>query len=294
MKQYLAHLALLAVGLIYALNYFIAKDLFAVVPPLGVVAIRSIAALVFFWLIQLLWIREKIQSRKDYLRLFICGMLGVALNQIFFFSGLDRTLAVNASVLMTTTPVFVFFVGIVMKVEQLTAKKILGLGLAGVGAVLLILGGRELTFNQDTVIGDLMVIFNALVYGLYLVLVRPLVQRYHPMTIMVWVFTFGAMLMIPLGLPSLLPLDWASLPQPAVWGIVYIVLFTTIGAYSLNAIALKKVPSSTAGIYIYLQPVLVSVLAFFLLEDGVSLEELTFIAMVLIGVYLVSYKKSPD
>lgn len=294
MKQYLAQLALLAVALIYAFNYFIAKDLFAAVPPLGVVAIRSIAGLVFFWFIQLVWIREKIQSRKDYFLLFICGMLGVALNQIFFFSGLDRTLAVNASALMTTTPVFVLFVGIIMKVEQLTAKKILGLGLAGIGAVLLILGGRELSFNQDTVIGDLMIVFNALVYGLYLVLVRPLVQRYHPMTIMVWVFTFGAMLTLPVGIPSLLPIDWAILPQPAVWGIVYIVLFTTIGAYSLNAIALQKVPSSTAGIYIYLQPVLVSVLAFFLLEDGVSLEELGFIAMVLIGVYLVSYKKSPN
>ncbi|MEL7535309.1 MAG: DMT family transporter, partial [Bacteroidota bacterium] len=173
MKQYLAHLALLGVALIYAFNYFVAKDLFAEIPPLGVVAIRSIAAIIFFWAVQILWIREKIQNTKDYLRLFGCGLLGVALNQIFFFSGLDRTLAVNASVLMTTTPVFVFFVGIFMRVERLSGLRILGLGLAGIGAVSLILGGQALSFNQETVIGDLMVVFNASVYGLYLVLVRP-------------------------------------------------------------------------------------------------------------------------
>ncbi|MEM6348797.1 MAG: DMT family transporter [Bacteroidota bacterium] len=294
MKQYIAHLALVAVALIYAFNYFIAKDLFKEISPLGVVAIRSMVAIIFFWLIQIFWIREKIQSRKDYLRFFVCGMLGIALNQIFFFSGLDRTVEVNASVLMTTTPVFVFLLGFFMRVEKLSALRILGLGLAATGAVLLIQGGESLSIKPETLVGDLMVIFNASVYGLYLVLVRPLVQRYHPMTIMVWVFSFGALLTLPVGIPSLLKVDWPNLTQPAVWAVVYVVLFTTIGAYSFNAIALKRVPSTTAGIYIYLQPVLVSVLAFFLLEEGVSLKELAFIAMVLLGVYLVSYKKSPN
>lgn len=294
MKQYLAHAALFAVSMIYAFNYFIAKDLFSEIGPLGVVSIRAISAVVFFWIVHVLWIREKIQSRQDYLRLFFSGILGISLNQIFFFSGLARTLQVNASVLMTTTPVFVFLIGFLMRVEKINATKVFGLVLACVSAVLLILGGRELSFNQQTLTGDLMVIFNASVYGLYLIVVKPLVAKYNPMTIMVWVFTFGSLVNIPLGIPELMAVDAASLSVSALWSVAYVVFFNTICVYSFNAFALQSVPPSIASIYIYLQPVMVSVLAFFLLEEGVSVEELIYIAMVLTGVYLVSYKKRPN
>lgn len=282
------HLALFLVAFFYALNYFIAKAVFAEIPPIGVVAIRSVVAIVFFGLIQRGWVREKIRSRKDYLLLALCGLLGASLNQLFFLGGLSRTLEVNASILMTTTPLFVFLTGFVLRTERLDGRKIVGLAMAFSGAVLLTLGGRVLDFSNSTLVGDLMVAFNAAVYGIYLVIVRPLMVRYHVLTVVFWVFLFGGLLNIPLGLPDLLALSPSLLSASALWGVGYILIFATLLNYLLNAFALQKVASSSVGIYIYLQPVLVAMMAWIVHKESLGAEKLGYMWLVFLGVYLVS------
>jgi len=287
----LAHLALWGVALIYGLNYFLARQVFAEVPPMALVALRSLFGGLAFMAILRWGTRERIRSRADWGRLVLCGLFGAALNQLFFLLGLSRTVEVNASVLMTTVPLFVFLGAFVLREEVLTWRKALGLIVAGTGAVLLVLGGRRLSFGTDTLAGDLMITFNAASYGVYLVLVRPLMLRYHPFTVVAWVFTFGAILNVPLGLPSVLEVPWATLSAGAWWRVVYILLFVTVGTYGLNAWALGRVPASAVGIYVYLQPVIVTVMAFFWARDDLSSGKIFFMALVLAGVFAVTYKK---
>ncbi|MEL6631204.1 MAG: DMT family transporter [Bacteroidota bacterium] len=289
---YMAHGALLAVALIYALNYFIAKFVMdGFIGPFGMVAIRSIFATSFFILVSKLWIKEKIQSRADYYRLALCGLFGSALNQLLFFKGLSMTVEINASVLMITSPVFVFIIASLLRTEHITPIKIVGLIVSFGGALMLILGGRSLSFGSETLAGDLMVVMNASAYGVYLVLVKPLMHKYHPMTIVKWVFIFGAIIIIPVGTPELLEVDWANLSQDSILGAGYIVLFTTISAYSLNAFALKQVSPSAVGIYIYLQPVLVAILSVFWAANDLTLEKVLYMLVVFSGVFLVTYRK---
>lgn len=283
-----AHAALFGVALFYALNYFIAKSVFAEISPLGIVALRSVFGIVCFGLIHRLYIRERIKARKDFYLLAICGLLGASLNQQFFLGGLERTLEVNAAVLMTTTPIFVFLTGFLLRTEKLSAGKIIGLMIAFVGASLLTLGGRELNFASETMVGDLMVAFNAAVYGIYLVIVRPLMLRYHVLTIMFWVFVFGGVVNIPLGLPDLLALSPTELSVNALAGMAYILVFSTLLAYLFNAYALQKVNSSAVGIYIYLQPVLVAIFAWLLDKDPLNGEKSFYMLLVLLGVFVVS------
>ncbi|MEM7372522.1 MAG: DMT family transporter [Bacteroidota bacterium] len=290
-QSWKAHLALFGVSSIYGVNYFIAKFVFTEVSPFGVVAIRSIGSVIGFWLIARWWIREPISDRKDYLLLCISGLCGASLNQIFFFWGLSKTQAVNASVLMTLTPIFVFLTAYLLRTEKMTYLKVMGLLFSFAGAALISLGGRKLSIDHTTIIGDGMILFNAAVYGIFLVIVRPLMLKYHFITVMKWALLFGACINIPLGIPDLMIVDWPGLSTQAIWGIVFIVLLVTMGAYSLNSWALQQLPSSAVGIYIYLQPVIVACLAFFLNRGGMTGDKLGYMLLVFVGVYLVTYRK---
>lgn len=286
-----AHLALFGVSTIYGINYFVAKFVFAEISPFGLVAIRSIGSILGFWLMARFLVREPVRDRKDFLLLFVCGLFGASLNQIFFFWGLSKTQPVNASVLMTLTPIFVFITAFLLRTEKMTWLKLAGLLVSFAGAALISLGGRKISINEATILGDGLVVLNAAIYGIYLVIVRPLMLKYHFITVMKWALLFGACVNIPLGVPDLLEVDWAGLSSSAIWGVSYIVLLTTLGAYSLNSWALQRLPSSAVGIYIYLQPVIVAALAFFLMKGEMTQEKLGYMLLVFGGVYLVTYRK---
>lgn len=290
-QQVLAHLALLAVGLIYALNYFLAREVFAEIPPLGMVALRTLGSTLIFLLITSGGTHERIQSRKDYGRLALCAVFGAGLNQVMFFQGLSLTVEVNASILMTTSPLFVFLVAFVLRSEPLTGRKVLGLLLAFCGALLLSLRGRSLDLGAQTLLGDLLVTLNAASYGMYLVLVRPLMQKYQTFTVVMWVFGFGCLITVPIGLPDLLRVDWATVSIGGYLRALYIIVFVTVGTYSLNGWALKRVSAAGVGVYIYLQPVLVALLSLGWASQPISWLQTAYMLLVFVGVYLVTYRK---
>ncbi|MEO0472760.1 MAG: DMT family transporter [Bacteroidota bacterium] len=286
-----AHIALSLVAVFYALNYFLAKGVFSYIPPLGVLVFRNVFAFLIFFLICRVWIKEKIQSRKDWGRLLGCAVFGSILNQIFFYTGLDQTIEVNAAVLMITTPLFVFLLAVLMKTESIKLRQIVGLAISFGGAALLSLSGRSLEMGSDTLIGDLLVLVNAASYGMYLVLVRPLVLKYHPLTVVCWLFFFSAIVHSLLGFPDLLTVSWEQIPVQVWWSIVYIILFATVGTYGLNAFGLQRLPSSAVGIYIYLQPVLVTAFGVLFFGKNISLLSLVYMLLVMLGVALVAYEK---
>jgi drug/metabolite transporter (DMT)-like permease len=283
-----AHLALFSVALFYALNYFIAKRLvFSSLDPFALLALRGIGGIFFFGIIGLGLIREKI-ARRDWPRLIACGLFGVFINQTFFLWGLSQTVEVNASVIMTLTPVVVVLLAWLLKEEKLNGLKLLGLLLSFAGAALLSLGERKVSLGGDTLLGDAMVMINASSYAIYLVLVKPLGARYNTFTLMGWLFVIGGSLSISVGMPALLQVSWASLPASALWGTLYVIIFVTILAYSLNLWAMKRAPASQVGIYIYLQPALVTIFSAFLISGSVTPLKLVYILLVFVGVFLVT------
>ncbi|MEO0898509.1 MAG: DMT family transporter [Bacteroidota bacterium] len=291
-NRLMPHFALVAVALAYAFNFFIAKWVFSQdIGVLGVVAIRNIFGTSFFWLVAGLFTKEKVTDRKDLLRLAICSVFGIVINQLMFFAGLDKTTELNASVLMITSPVFVFLISLVFRTEKITWLKFVGLILSFFGAALLILSGRSLDLGKDTWIGDIMVAINSGSYGVYLVLVKPLVIKYHPLTIVKWVFLMGGFVIIPVGASDLMAVDWSTFPAEAYWGLAYIIVFTTLLTYSFNAYALSKVSTSAVAIYIYLQPVIVAFLSFFWDKGDLTGEKLLYIFLVFVGVFAVTYRK---
>ena len=289
-KIVLAHISLFAANLIYAINYTFAKDVMPdFIQPSGFILLRVAGAVILFSLFFFLFVNEKVE-KKDIIRLAICGIFGVAINQLLFFEGLNLTTPINAAIIMTINPVLVIIMSALILCEKINFRKGIGIALGLVGASALILNGGNVSSNTNFMLGNMFVFINAASYGLYLVLVKPLMQKYHPITVMFYVFGFGLLYVLPFGYTELLAVDWVNFPTIIIWEVLFVVLCTTFIAYLLNSSALKLLNPSTVSIYIYLQPVLATLFAIFRGSD--RLDEIKIIAAVIIfvGVYLVSVR----
>ncbi|MDG1934466.1 MAG: DMT family transporter [Flavobacteriales bacterium] len=287
-----AHISLLIANLIYALNFTIAKDVMPnFILPSAFILLRVMGALFLFSFSYFIFFFQKIEL-KDILRFAICGLFGVAINQLFFFEGLNLTTPINAAIVMTTNPILVMLLSFIIVKEAISFKKILGITLGFIGASTLILSDGAIDLSSNNSTGNLFVFINATSYGFYLVIVKPLLNKYHPLTVLFYVFAFGLLFVLPFGYDDLTNVKWGTIPVNIYLEIIFVVVCTTFIAYLLNSSALKTLTASTVSIYIYLQPILASLFAIFLGAD--FLDEKKIIASVLIfsGVYLVSIRPS--
>jgi drug/metabolite transporter (DMT)-like permease len=292
MDNWKAHATLFATTIIGGLNYSISKlvmpDYFQ---PAAIIIIRGLSAILFFWLIHLFFIKEKVETLKDYLRLLICAFFGITANQIFFYEGLNLTSPINASLLQCAVPIFVVLISAFIIKEKITPFKIAGLILGATGAVLLLLHSQKSSISQSYT-GDIMIILNGACYAVFLVLIKPLSEKYDAFTVMKWVFLFGTIMNLPYGYNEVLEVNWNTLPLFSWLSLIFIVLFATIINYSLNVGVLRYVNASVAGIYIYLIPVVTSIVAVSLNQDEVTWTKVGYSLLIFAGVFLVSKKST--
>lgn len=281
---------MLVVSLIYGATFSMAKVIMpSLIEPYGFILLRVFSGALLFLLVHFFFIREKV-DKKDFVPLAISAFFGVAANMLMFFKGLSITSPINGSVLMLVTPVFVLILSTVMAHEKLHWRKASGVILAAAGALFLI-GGWKLRFEADKVMGDMFIMLNALSYAIYLVYVRKLMKRYNPITVSKWNFLFGFLFVLPFGFNELQSVNW-SLFGGLEWAIVAFVLIgTTFLTYLLNAFALGHASPTLVGSYIYLQPVVASILAIALGQDSLNTLKVIYIMTIFAGVYLVSFKK---
>ena len=287
-----AHLALLSVALIYGANYTIAKNVLDkdYLKPNGFILLRVISGFVLFTILHALFIKEKL-DRKDLGLLAICGLFGIAINQLFFFKGLGATSHVHASLIMVVTPIIVLILSSIYQTERIRWWKVLGIIVGMIGAMLLITKGSSGNNSMSSSLGDLYILINATSYALYLVFVKNLMKKYHPFTVMKWIFSFGLIVVIPFGIGDLSGVVWRSFPIDIWVAIIYVLIFTTFFAYLLNAYALSTVNPTTASAYIYMQPLIASTIAILWYNDSLSSVKVLSAALIFIGVYMISLQK---
>lgn len=266
-RNTLAHLALFTVNFIYGVNYVVAKGLMpGVIGPSGFILLRVLGAGGLFGLLYAY--RPQRVSATDLGRLFLCALTGVALNQLMFFHGLMRTSPLNASIIMVATPILVLVLAGILLKERISWMKALGVVLGAGGALVLILAKPSGTASGATALGDLLILVNATSYGLFLVLVKPLMRTYDTVTVMAWCFFFGLLLVLPFGWSELAAVQWRTLSAPHILALAFVVVMVTFLAYLMNTWALARVSPTVVGMYIYLQPVLAAVFTWLFIRIG--------------------------
>ncbi len=280
--------------MIYGANYIIAKDVMPhKIGPSAFVFLRVVGAIFIFWGIRF-FIREKV-ARSDMWILVLCGLLGVAMNQLLFFNGLNMTSPIDASIIITAIPVLVLIFSAIILKEKITRTKIYGLALGGIGAVLLVWYGKDAS-GTTSMLGNLFVFLNACSYGLYLVIVKPLMKRYSPITIISWVFLFGFLFVAPIGYPQFIETDFSSFTTNTYLSVAYVIIGTTFLAYLFNIFALKHVPPIVSGSYVYLQPavsfIMVAAYSAIMNSDkyskDINMIKILSCVLVILGVFMIS------
>ena len=301
------HLALFSANLIYGINYLVAKGIMPnYIGPSGIIVLRALGAGMLFWLLKSM-IKERVE-RKDFLRLILAGLFGVALNQILFFEGLNLTSPINASIIMVSNPIFVLVLSSVLLKERITKRKLLGVILGTGGAVALITLSNKANGGHSSILGDSLVMLNAICYGVYLVIVKPLMQKYNSVTVISWVFLFGScfVLLSPFAIKEVAVVKWSVIPVGIYFSILFVVFATTFLAYLCNIYGLKQLNPFVTSSYIYLQPIIgsaaVMVHAMFISKNTNYMSDLTwekglYSLLIFLGVFLIirpgkSYKVS--
>ena len=291
-KIALAHIAILVANIIYGINYSVAKQVLGIhIDAFGFVLVRVIGTLILIWSLAFIYKNEKVE-RKDLFLLLLCGLFGVGINQLLFFWGLALTSPINSSIIMVTTPILVVVMAAFLIGEKIQFIRLLGilLGLAGAITLLLVKPGADVSGN---LFGDFITFLNACSYAVYLVIVKPLMKKYHPITIMKWIFLFGLIPVLPAGLVEFTAIDWKNLSASVYGAIVFVILGTTFLAYLLNTYGLIRLSPSIVSAYIYLQPVFATVIALITQTDQIDAVKIISTLIIFTGVYLVSLPVKP-
>ena len=297
-KRAWALLAATTVSLIYGVSFTIAKDVMPqYVKPFGFILLRVFGATILFWLVSF-FVRlsrsahnDKVEL-QDFPRIIAAAFFGVALNMLTFFKGLSFTSPISAAVIMVTTPIIVLILSAIIMKERMIKRKIFGILLGLLGTGFLILYGKSGGSATNATLGNLLVFINAVSYGLYLIIVKKLMDKYNAFTFVKWIYLFGLLMVLPFGWSEYREIQWHTLPVSILWEIGFVVVFTTFLTYLFNLISMRELKPTTVAVFIYLQPLFATLFAMSLGKDQLTLEKTGSAVLIFVGVYLVTQKRS--
>ncbi len=283
-----AHLFILSANIIYGINYSIGKIVLEHIPPFGIVLMRVTGALLIFFLLHSIFIKEKVE-KKDQKKIFFAALFGVAINQLLFFKGLSLTSEIHSALIMITTPIIVLIMAWIILKDKITVLKALGIITGGIGVAMLISSGAKDVTSPSSISGDICIMLNATSYAIFLVYTKPLMQKYAPLTIAKWIFFYGFFFVLPFGIKDFLAIDWQTIPSDALWALAVVILGATVLAYLFNILGLQYGNPALVSVYIYLQPVIATLIAVIMQSDKISITKIISSLLVFAGVALVSF-----
>ncbi|MBQ9555805.1 MAG: DMT family transporter [Muribaculaceae bacterium] len=254
-KDYRAHGAMLLAMVLFGLMATFSKDVLTHGGITGpqLVAFRICGAALLFW-IGSLFIPQQHVERRDMLRIVGASFFGFVMAQGGYIVGLSLTSPINATIELTTMPIFTLILSSILLHQRITARRALGIIMGFTGAVLLITrttagDGRPTDFR-----GDLLILISQVGYAFYLTHYSPVIRKYDAFTFNKWTFTFASLLILPFTLPHIMQIDWPAMSLRTASEIVYIVAAATFFTFLLVVWAQRRLQPTTVSVYNYVQP----------------------------------------
>jgi drug/metabolite transporter (DMT)-like permease len=282
------------VALFYAYNFTAAKEVTPeFIGPFGLTWYRVVVTCAIFWLISLFaGVKEKVPLREFPL-IALAAFCGVGFNMVTFMWGLSLTSPISASVLMVSTPIIVLVLSAIFLKERLFATRIIGILVGFSGAALLIfLSTGKGAEASNPLLGNALIFINAVSYAFYILLAKKLTAKYHVFTLMKWLYFFGVIFITPFGIMQGLEFEFAQASTETLLNIGYVILFATFGTYMLNIIAIRTLKPSVVAVFVYLQPLLATLIAVGLGKDMITWQKAVAGLLIFTGVFLTGLKRN--
>lgn len=291
-RKTIVETSLLAVAVIWALNFSIVKSALVEIDPLSFNGLRFIFAAAVIWIVLIYRNQAFSIPKQDWLPLLGMGLLGNLIYQGLFIIGIDYTYAANAAVMLGTIPIWVALFSHFFNLERMNTFKTIGVIAAFAGIVFIVSGGANpLSFGSDTFIGDLVIIAAAVVWGGYTILSKSFLERYTPIQFSAVMTTIGCVVLFLIGLPNMLELEWTNISASAYGGVVYSGLLSIGIAYLIWNYGLQTVGAVRTATYQNLVPVLGLVFGIILLNEKLTFLQYIGSAFVVLGIILARWKR---
>ena len=276
---------------IYGLNHTVAKVVMPdYVGAFGFIFIRTAGAALLFWMLSLFLPKEKIK-REDYFLMFLASLMGMCINMLSFFKGLELSTPVNSGIFATTNPIIILLLSYLFLGEKIGIRKFLGITMGFAGALMLVLYGTQNNSDApDVLTGNILFMINSIFFSGFIIVVKPLSEKYNTVTIMKWLFLIGFVLTFPVTVREYNEVDWPNMPLDVLWRVAFVVLGTTFSTYLLNLYALRNLQASTVGAFAYAQPIIAISYAVYTGNDALDGVKAVACFVIMLGVYLVSKK----
>jgi drug/metabolite transporter (DMT)-like permease len=278
----MVHAALAGAQSGFALFPIFGKLALVSIPPFALAAIRVVSSVVMLEIVRRMSAPERI-APSDRGRIFFLAFAGVSFNQVLFIFGLSLTTAINTSILISAIPVFTLAAAVLLGKEETTSRAVGGMVLAGAGALVL-LNAESFEWSSRYFRGDLLILSNGFSYSIYLVLSRPILARYRPLTFTAAVFRWGTLPIVLVAIPALIRFNPSAVSPIAWWSLAAIIVLCTVVPYLLNSWALARTHASRVAAYVFLQPVIAATLAVVVLGERPGWRTLVAAALIFGGL----------
>ena len=250
-----------------------------------IVAYRFIAAAVILLVITLLWKGPTALSvkKRDLPLLALLAFLGIPLEFLLQVLALSNTTVTNFTLIFCLAPFFIIFASGILYKEKVTRNKVLGTILA-FGGVAFVVMSEGMTLSAN-LLGDGVAFLSCIIWSLYTVMGKPINQRYTTLTVLNYVFIFGALELLPFLLFS--PLTSPTAFTGDTWtSMVFLAIFCSLAAFFMYNNGVEKLPASTVGMFIYLNPLAGVLLAAMVLGESVTVFIFVGMALIILGIFV--------
>lgn len=290
------YLTLIFIQILFGLNFVTSKYVLAHVDAWNFVLVRFLISGVTFFALLYLFPRLRgfasLKLEKKYLFWAIgLSILGFSLSQTLFLQGLKMTTATNTSILSTTIPLFTYVVAIARRKRQFDFVSLGGFILASI-AILILKEVDQVSLGEGDLIGDTVVLLACLSIASFISYSRDFFMKVPSSVGTAYLFLFGAIFLLPFSIDSQ---SWEWLSELSSPLFLSCLLFTIFGAtlltYFLSHWVIKKVSSEYLSLYIFLQPIVASLVGWAFLGETINWRLPMVIVLMFSGVLMVTLKE---
>lgn len=278
---------LLIMTVIWGGNFAVVKVAMREIPEYGFGALRLMLASVLFLIVIArrggLAASMRRVGPRDWRQIAVLAIVGHTIYQVLFLGGVARTSVANSSLIFGCTPIVVSLISSSLGHERVTPLRWAG--------VLLSFAGIYLVVSQEqgagaTRLGDLMIAGALLMWAAFTIGSRPLLSRHSPLVLTGFTMMIGAAGYLPLGIPSLVRLDWPAVSGMAWIGMIYSSVFALVVAYLIWYTGVQHLGNSHTSLYSNLVPIVAMAIAALVLGEPLTMRKMAGAAAVLAGLAL--------
>ncbi|RUL46509.1 MULTISPECIES: DMT family transporter [Lysinibacillus] len=279
--------------LLWGGNFVIGRAVTGDIPPFTLAFLRWCLAFFVFFPIAFKYVKRDWLKLKEHWKIvLVLAFTGVAAFNTLVYIGVYSTTSINASLMNSTTPIFIYILSFIFLKEHLSKNQMIGTAISLIGVIFILTGGSletlmHFSFNK----GDLIVLVAVFCWSIYSLLIKQYATRLPGFSTFLVSIAMGAIILAPFTVYEL-----ATLDSPIVWStktisaIVYVGVLASIVAFLSWNTGVVKMGANRASIFLNLIPVFATIFATIFIGEQLQLAQVVGGLAVIGGVILTNRK----